>query len=224
MEIDKEIEKTKDDVIDYKDFEKLKVDVLRDALKDTTDTIRAIDRKIVFYLRLVLAIGGAYFAVAMFGFKETFTFTHFDMLIYSLPIILFFGVALFKLSEAVNPILNPTEIFTTCDDKNFGSNSFFIQIIVKDKDTKKEKVLDINLDSLVNNFNTSITDIEALKKLLFKEIAKVSYIRDKKNTMLSKSLIQINYGFVSIVLMLSFMASDISFCEMATLIITGITK
>ena len=30
------------------DIEKIKIDILRDALKDAMDTVRALDRKIVF--------------------------------------------------------------------------------------------------------------------------------------------------------------------------------
>jgi len=160
------------------DLEKIKMDILRDAVKDASDTIRALDRKIVFlvsYNALFLGLIGTILAK-----KDTLAISSPSVTI--LSIFAFFWVCvLIGIMMNISPVQNPSDVFYSKEDKKFGFNMFFI-LMKKDEHH--------SLEYLLNNFDKEITDERSAKKLLFKEIAKVSFIRDNKirNIQLSVNL------------------------------------
>lgn len=163
------------------DIEKVKIDILRDALKDAIDTIRALDRKINFLV--------SYNAVFL-GFIVTI-FLKYDEIEKLLPLsyqsfYCFLGVLGFiwvcvfiGILIGISPKSNPLEVFELDDDKSFANNIFFVFTNAKKKA--------LQLDKMMNNFN-AINSVTKIEKLLHKEIGKTSYIRDTKLNSVKRSV------------------------------------
>jgi hypothetical protein len=162
------------------DIEKVKIDILRDALKDAIDTVRALDRKIVF----LTSFNGIFLGlVSTLFFKkdilEKMTF-NIEVFYISLGVLIIFWIFLFfKIMNSISPQINPIEVFKLEEDKNFSNNTFFIFT------DGKENYLD--LETLSKSYS-EIDSYSDLKKLLYKEIGKVSYIRDKKIKNINSSI------------------------------------
>jgi len=151
------------------DIEKMKIDILRDALKDASDTIRALDRKINFLVSYNTFILGILITI----------FVNYDRVInmtseYKLFFFILGFLSLLWILNTVytmrilSPYKNPNEAFSQKKDKDFGNNTFFVNA------TKK-----LELDNLLDNY-ARIKSEKSIEKLLYKEIGKVSYIRDSK--------------------------------------------
>ncbi len=159
---------------DLTDMEKIKIDILRDAFKDTTDTIRALDRKIVF----LISFNGIFLGlIATLFFKKQELekiIQHLDFFycILGLIGITWIGIFIF-IMLGISPKSNPIDVFKSKEDKNFSNNIFYL---TSKNGLSKES---LSLDTLVTNYNKLNTNT-SIEKLLYKEIGKVSYIRDKK--------------------------------------------
>lgn len=149
------------------DSEKIKIDILRDALKDASDTVRFLDRKIAFlvsYNAIFLGVLGSFYI------KEDIT----DIGLWEAPLVVLSILWVFLVGwtmELVSPVQNPNDVFDTEIDKQFATNMFFIL-------TKKAETHHLN--DLLSTFDKEIMSEDSIKKLLLKEIVKVSFIRDKK--------------------------------------------
>jgi len=150
-----------------KDIEKIKIDILRDAVKDASDTIRALDRKVVFlvsYNTLFLGVIGT-----ILSKKDILLLNKISIIGLSVIAICWVLLLMYTMMN-VSPSQNPSDVLYD-KDKMFGFNMFFV---LAGKDQKH------SLKYLLDNFNDEISDIENAKKLLFKEVTKLSYIRDDK--------------------------------------------
>lgn len=171
---------------DEKELEKAKIDVLRDAVKDSSDTIRAVDRKIFFLATKTLSIIPIFAAIMLYlKFpdleccllpKEFFTFLL--IILGAFP----YFLVLKDLLKAAAPKSGPTDNLET-DDKTYGNTFFYIHTI-----NDKSNPIMFDLDTITNNFDNTINNAKSLKKLLIKENIKVSYIRDTKISNFNKAL------------------------------------
>lgn len=150
---------------DISDLDKIKIDILRDALKDVTDTIRALDRKIVFltsYNALFLGIIGSMFV------KNSDLILHQGLVTFGFALVIFFWIChVIIIMFNISPFSEPTDGLYT-REKDFGKDLFFVHI----GENKK------SIGYLRNSFDKRMTDIDELKSLLYNEIVKLSFIRD----------------------------------------------
>lgn len=190
---------------DEKELEKAKIDVLRDAVKDASDTLRAVDRKVFFLTTKTLSIIPIFAAIMLYlkfpdleGYllsKDFFTF-----------ILIVFGTSpyffvLHYLLKSAAPKSGPTENLPSINDKSFGNNFFYIHTLKKD-----EEALEFDLDKIRDNFDTTLCNANELKKLLIKENIKVSFIRDTKIFNFNKALTHFRNAVIisSIVIFVTF--------------------
>lgn len=149
------------------DLEKIKIEILRDALKDVVDTIRALDKKIIFlvsYNALFLSVIGA-----LLIRKDEFILSH-GPITELLTLFLFLWVLLLiYIMLNISPTINPLDLIFD-REKSFGKNLFFVKT-----DSKK-----LSIEYLTNSYDKRINDVKAVKKLLYTEIIKLSYIRDTR--------------------------------------------
>ena len=155
------------------DIEKIKIDILRDALKDTIDTIRALDRKINFlvsynavFLGFIVTIFLKYNEIEKLLPNSYQYFYCFLGILGFIWVFVFIGIMM-----GISPKSNPLDVFKSDYDKSFANNIFFVFT-----NGKKEK---LDLNELTKNFK-NLSDVIDIEKLLYKEIGKVSYIRDTK--------------------------------------------
>jgi len=155
------------------DIEKAKIDILRDALKDASDTVRALDRKINFLVSYNAVFLG--FIITIFFKNEIIKKllpNNYENFYIFLGILGFIWVCVFiAIMLGIAPKSNPIEVFKEDDDKKFANDVFFIFT-----DAKKES---LKLNKMLANFN-EIKFHNDIQKLLYKEIGKVSFIRDTK--------------------------------------------
>jgi hypothetical protein len=162
------------------EIDKVKIDILRDALKDTTDTIRALDRKIVFLVSYNAVFQG--FIVTIFlKYEEVVkllsaSYQYFYIFLGILGVIWLF--IFIRVMMGIAPKSNPIEVFESKDDRSFSNNVFFVL-------TSGENSL--KLGDLTQNLN-KIDTLEKINKLLYKELGKTSYIRDIKLKSVSSSV------------------------------------
>ena len=154
------------------DIEKIKIDILRDALKDAMDTVRALDRKIVF----LVSFNGIFLGLisTLFLKKDILEkiFSKIELFYCILGSITFIWIMVFiYIMTAIAPKSNPIDVFDIETDKKFLNNTFFIFTNGKEKS--------LNLDTLLNRYK-KIDSYNKIQKLLYKEIGKLSYIRDSK--------------------------------------------
>ncbi len=162
------------------DIEKTKIDILRDALKDASDTVRALDRKINFLVSYNAIFLGV-ISTLFFKYKDLKLIINNHEVFYSiLGVIGFIWVCAFiGMMMGISPKSDPVEVFNNEIDKEFSKDTFFIWT-----DGKKNS---LKLDKLLDNYN-KINSYSEVQKLLYKEIGKVSYIRDLKLNSVSKSV------------------------------------
>jgi len=154
------------------DIDKVKVDILRDALKDAMDTVRALDRKIVF----LASFNGIFLGLisTLFLKKDILKDMIFniELFYYGLGGIALLWIMLFiQIMRGIAPKSNPIDVFNSKSDKDFSNNTFFLFT-----DGKKKS---LELDILINSYE-KIDSYKKIQKLLYKEIGKLSYIRDTK--------------------------------------------
>lgn len=154
------------------DIEKVKIDILRDALKDAIDTVRALDRKVVFLVS---------FNTIFLGLVSTLFFKQEVLRKMILNVEMFYSVlgaigivwivVFIQIMMGISPKINPIDIFQSDNDKQFSNNVFFV--------FTGAKKASLELDKLLDTYN-KIDSYNKIQKLLYKEIGKVSYIRDMK--------------------------------------------
>lgn len=173
------------------DLEKSKIEVVRDALKDAIDTIRAQDRKASYMIAIVFFLITAFVLTTLKinCFEKSISYND---LIDFFPIIYLFITVGF-LFYSYSPVSNPTDVLTE-EDKEFGKDKFFI-FHMKDKEKDSETLADSFIDATSN--------IKGILKILYIEILKVSKIRERKISLIKQSteilLIGVGFGFAQII-------------------------
>lgn len=164
------------------DIEKIKIEILRDALKDAIDTVRALDRKIVF----LVSFNGVFLGlISTIFFKQEVLkkmISNIELFYCVLGSIGIVWVVIFiQIMMGISPKTNPISVFKRNDDKHFANNTFFLFTSGKESS--------LELDRLLDTYS-KIDSYKKIQKLLYKEIGKVSYIRDSKlqNIQLSVTL------------------------------------
>ncbi len=160
------------------ELEKVKIEVLRDSLKDSIDTIRALDKKIRYILSFNgLALG--FIGSLLIIYKNELHIGIFSSLsIMGFLLLSPWVMNLIGLLWTFNPKVNPNDIFCSDKDKKSFNKCYFIPFAFDFSSWKPKE--HIHLDSLVENFDNSIQSSHDVKLLLYKEISKTSYIRDVK--------------------------------------------
>jgi len=171
------------------DIEKVKIDILRDALKDAIGTVQALDRKIVF----LVSFNGIFLGlISTLFFKQeilTNIISNIKLFYSILGVIDIIWIIVFiQIMLGISPKINPIEVFKSKEDKEFSNNVFFIF-------TGANKG-SLELDKLLDSYN-KIDSYKKIQKLLYKEIGKVSYIRDSK---LKNIKISVNLTWIMITL------------------------
>ena len=154
------------------DIEKLKIEILRDALKDAISTVQALDRKIVF----LVSFNGVFLGlISTLFFKQeilTNIVSNIGLFYSILGVINLIWIFVFiQIMIGISPKVNPIDVFKSKEDKEFSNNVFFVF-------TGANKHF-LELNKLINSYN-KINTYKKIQKLLYKEIGKVSYIRDSK--------------------------------------------
>jgi hypothetical protein len=154
------------------DIEKLKIEILRDALKDAIGTVQALDRKIVF----LVSFNGVFLGLisTLFFKQEVLTniISNIELFYSILGVIDIIWIIVFiQIMIGISPKVNPIDVFKGQKDKEFSNNIFFVF-------TGASKG-SLELDKLIDTYS-QIDSYKKIQKLLYKEIGKVSYIRDSK--------------------------------------------
>jgi len=173
------------------EVEKIKIDILRDALKDVADTIRAMDRKIQFIVGYNGVFLGFISTIFLNSHKLNLLGSDKSVLICLGLLSVIWVFYFMRILSTISPYQNPLNIFKDDIDKNFANNTFFVL-------AKEEK--SISVDKLVSDYDASIKDEETVKKLLYKEISKLSYIRDSRIERIKEALIFSSFFTVVFVL------------------------
>ena len=184
------------------DLEKSKIELVRDALKDTIDTIRAQDRKASYMIAIVFFMVSAYSLIT--SKKHSFEcIGSFQDLIHFYPIIYLLLAAL-SLLISYNPVLNPVKVLTD-EDIKLGKNKLFV-LYTKDKENSSDKLAD--------DFIKSTKSTKNILKLLYIEILKLSKIRDRKISYIKFANPFIFTGLVSAIaqIITLYQYSDILLC------------
>lgn len=184
------------------DLEKSKVEVVRDALKDVADTIRALDRKVSYIIVITsFMLSGYIYIIAKInsfekllqdGKKEQLLSFLSENFLLFVPIILFI-IALIFLFKSYDPVSNPTQVLSE-EDKRFAPNLFFYKYTNSICDKSQ---------NLAKNFLEQTTEINGLLRILYVEICKLSYIRDRKLVLIKIANKLLFSGFLFAILFLS---------------------
>ncbi|MDD3465697.1 MAG: hypothetical protein PHE67_00990 [Campylobacterales bacterium] len=183
------------------DIEKVRIDILRDAIKDAIDTIRAIDRKYTALIPIAFFLMTTFSSAVLYIGKYNNGCSFINYLLFIGNI--FTIVAICLLMFGFKSIINPTEIFSKKEDKQFARNNFFIEVELKKFSWGLQKKFE--LDILVKDFNQNTENSELIKKLLFRELAKVSYIRDYKDKFIKMAIPILFLSFICDISMLTAM-------------------
>lgn len=170
-----------------KDLNKSRIEVLRDATKDVSDTLRALDRKTSYIITLTMFIFSSYSLIVLkmenlqhIGAKEMMFF---------LPLIYLIAATYFYF-YSYSPIENPT-IALEDDDNTYVENTFFI-FHTEDKANL--------IDDLAANYILKAPDIKGLAKVLYAEIIKLSKIRGRRINLIKTGNRILLFGSIFIIL------------------------
>jgi len=184
------------------DIEKVKLDILRDALKDAIDTIRALDRKIVFLVSYSTLFLGAISTMFLKYEKIKGLIEHYQYFYLLLAVIFVIWIIVFiRIMTSIAPQANPIDVFKDKNDKSFSNNTFFVY-------TGGQKH-NLVLNDLIDQYS-KIDSYTKIEKLLYKEIGKVSYIRDLKSNKIS-SATNWSWGLTLLLIILIVSFSSVSF-------------
>lgn len=166
------------------DIEKVKIEVLRDALKDASATIRALDKKISFLVSYNAIFLGV-ISTIFINYKNIALVPNSTFFYGVLTLVCLIWITVFILIMiSISPKVNPTEVFKSEADKTSFHDTFFIFT------NGKKNSLDLN--QLSKNYSL-VDNYEKMENLLYNEIGIVSYIRDIKmnnvNTIVKRSWI-----------------------------------
>lgn len=150
-----------------KDLNKSRIEVLRDATKDVSDTLRALDRKTSYIITLTMFIFSSYSLIVL----KINEFQHIGAteMLFFLPLIYLIAATYFYF-YSYSPIQNPT-IALDNEDNIYVKNTFFI-LHTDDKANL--------IDDLAANYILKAPDIKGLAKVLYAEIIKLSKIRERR--------------------------------------------
>ncbi len=149
------------------DISKSRIEVLRDALKDVVDTLRALDRKTSYLINIISFIFGGYVLIMMK--VENINFLDYEDLIIFFPLI-YLVIAMFFYFFSYSPVSNPSEVLQE-EDKEFGKNKFYSHYLGDRFYSAKD---------LSNSFFDSTIDAKSLARVLYIEILKLSKIRERR--------------------------------------------
>lgn len=166
------------------DLEKAKIEIVRDALKDVTDTVRAQDRKASYMIAIIFFLVTA-FTLTTLRINEIVKIEYLDHMMLFYPI-LYFIVAVGFLFYSYNPVSNPTKVLSN-EDAEFGKDKFFI-LFTKDRDKEATK--------LVEDFLSATSDIKGILKILYIENLKLSKIRDRKISLIKNANVFLFIGLI----------------------------
>ena len=180
-----------------KDLLKSRIEVLRDALKDVQDTIRAQDRKASYIIAIEFFLVSGYIYVYKLFYKIE-SINSYSQLADFLPL-MFFIISILFLFYSYNPIMNPQEVLNE-EDKKFGANKFFIFYL---------KDLQYKSSDLADDYLNDTTSEKGLVRVIYIEILKLSKIRETKVNLIKKGNLFLLIGFVlSFVYMITFFKVD----------------
>jgi Ca2+/Na+ antiporter len=166
------------------DLDKSRIEILRDALKDATDTIRAQDRKASYMIAIVFFIISA-FSMTTLKISSLEKIQYVDHLALFFPI-LYLIVAVGFLFYSYNPVSNPTEALIT-EDIEFGKDKFFT-FYMNDKEKSAEKLAD--------DFLSATNEVRGILRVLYIEILKLSKIRERKIAFIKKANLFLFIGLI----------------------------
>lgn len=169
------------------DLSKARIEVLRDALKDVVDTLRALDRKTSYLININSFIFGGYILIMMQ--IKNISFLNYQDLIFFFPLI-YLIIALFFYFFSYSPVSDPSEVLQK-DDKEFGKNKFYSHYI-EDRFFSAEK--------LSSEFFDDTKDAKSLSRVLYIEILKLSKIRERRIGLIKLGNIHFLIGAVLILL------------------------
>jgi len=160
------------------DIDNIRIDLLKEAQKDVTETIRALDRKISFIMafKTFLISGSTYLLTHILNdcsLKE-------NTLLITIVILIIFTIFLSLLNSIwqLQPKLTPKIPFAEYSpDFDYADNTLFI---FTNPDIYGNVSKKIHLYELISNLDKNTEDINKIKKTIYKEITKLSYIRDLK--------------------------------------------
>lgn len=163
--------------LDLNDIEKFKIDILRDSLKDTQESVKLLDSKIQYLNFFIIFAIGATWTAGIY-FAKSF---HLDAIVqytYMLGLALFIPITwnIF----ALIPILNPDQVICSNDREKYIG--IFFRTGLTDKNVT-------TLQNDLDHFDSIVNDSIKMKELLIYEIKKVSYIRDNKSRKVKLSVI-----------------------------------
>lgn len=181
-----------------KDLLKSRIEVLRDALKDVQDTIRAQDRKASYIIAIEFFIVSGYIYIYKFINEPNIIIKSYPQLLDFFPI-LFFIISVLFLFYSYNPIMNPQEVLND-KDKEFGKNKFFIFY---------QKDLEHKSADLADKYLQDTSEEKGLIRVLYIEILKLSKIRETKVKFIKNGNTFLSIGMIlSIIQILSFFKFD----------------
>lgn len=150
-------------------FNNIKIEILRDSIKETTDTLRALDNKIIFLV--------SYNSIFLVAIASMIIRNQDKILIQGSFLSFLFGIFIFlwmclliNVMLSIMPFRNPLNpLYSNAKDK--FENIYFISIDEHEK---------LSSNYLANNFDKIVETELDLKEMLYTEILKLSYIRNKK--------------------------------------------
>lgn len=173
------------------DLEKAKIEIVRDALKDVTDTIRAQDRKASYMIAIIFFLIST-FTLTTLRMNDLVKIECYNTLVLFYPVF-YLIIAVGFLFYSYNPVSNPIEALSK-EDAEFGKDKFFI-FYGKDKDK--------NAENLADDFLSATSEIKGVLRVLYIEILKLSKIRERKISLIKNAniflFIGLGVGFVQIV-------------------------
>jgi len=151
-----------------KDLTKSRIEVLRDALKDVQDTIRAQDRKASYIIAIEFFIISSF--VYFYKFSHQLEGINEYSQLFDLFPVLFFIISIRYLFLSYSPVSNPQEVLNK-DDQEFGKGKFFVFY---------SKDLEYSSEQLAERYLEDTAEEKGLIRVLYIEILKLSKIRERK--------------------------------------------
>ena len=151
-----------------KDLDKSRIEVLRDATKDVSDTLRALDRKTSYIMSILLFIFSGY-VIIMTKINSISVWNNYNELGIFFPLI-YLIISLFFYFFSYSPVSNPQNVLQK-QDQTFGFNKFYSPYIGDGRNNAK---------TCGDKFINDTKDIESLARILYVEIFKLSKIRERR--------------------------------------------
>lgn len=154
--------------LSVQELSKYRIELLKDALKDVQETIRAQDRKASYIIAIEFFMISS-FIYAFFAMKSYDKIDSLYKLVELYPIV-FFIISILYLFYSYSPVTNPQEVLDD-KDKDLGKNKFFVFY---------SKDLEYSSHELSQNLLNDIDSEKNLLRVVYIEILKLSKIRERK--------------------------------------------